>query len=50
MKNQKEVSTLVGVIVIVATVVVFFGGVLTYQYLALQKVNEMFSLSMFLPK
>jgi len=37
MKAQKGISTLVGIIIIVAVAVVAFGGVFAYQYLTQQK-------------
>ncbi len=39
MKNQKGISTLVGIIIIVVILVIALGGVLTYQYLMAQKTN-----------
>ncbi len=41
MKNKKSVSTLVGIIIIIAVVFVFFGGVLAYQNYAKQTINNL---------
>ncbi|MCX6723568.1 MAG: lipocalin family protein [Candidatus Staskawiczbacteria bacterium] len=37
MSNQKQISTLAGIAIIIASIIVFFGGVFTYQYFAVQK-------------
>lgn len=41
MKKVKEVSSLAGIIVIIIVAVILFGGVFTYQYVAISKVNMM---------
>ena len=40
MKNQKGISTLVGIIIIVVVGIVTFGGVFAYQYFVTPKVND----------
>ena len=40
MQNQKKVSTLVGVIIIIVAAVVLFGGIFTYQYFSAKANNE----------
>lgn len=40
MKKQKGISTLVGIIIIIAVAVVAFGGVFVYQYFSIQKANN----------
>ena len=37
MQRQKGVSTLIGIIIIVAAAVVLFGGVFAYQYFSLKQ-------------
>jgi len=39
MQNQKKVSTLVGVIIIIVAAVVLFGGIFTYQYFSAKANN-----------
>lgn len=40
MKNQKGISTLTGIVIIVLVAVVLVGGVFAYQYLATQKADS----------
>ena len=40
MKNQKGISTLAGIIIIIVVAVVLVGGVFAYQYLATQKADN----------
>jgi hypothetical protein len=37
---KKQISTLVGIIIIIAAAVILFGGVFVYQYLVIQKVSN----------
>lgn len=40
MKNQKGISSLIGIVIIVAVAVVAIGGVFTYQYISTPKENN----------
>ena len=40
MKKRKEVSTIVGIIIVILATVVLFGGVFAYQYFVLEKINQ----------
>lgn len=40
MQNQKGISTLVGVVIIIAVAVILFGGIFAYQYFATLKANN----------
>jgi len=40
MKNQKGISTLLGIVIVVAVAIVLFGGALCYQYITQPKENN----------
>jgi len=53
MKSQKEVSTMIGAIIIVAAAFIFFSGVVVYQNIQFEKIISLFSETSFsasLPK
>ena len=46
MQKEKGISTLIGIIIIIAVAVIFFGGVFVYQYFTVksQQNSEFFAL------
>ncbi|MCX6752388.1 MAG: hypothetical protein NTZ87_02715 [Candidatus Nomurabacteria bacterium] len=40
MPKQKQISTLVGIAIIIASIIVFLGGVFAYQHFVIQKIQQ----------
>ncbi|MFH1720035.1 MAG: hypothetical protein ABH856_00275 [Patescibacteria group bacterium] len=42
MQNKKEVSTIIGAVIIIAAAIIFFSGAIAYLNVELEKVTSMF--------
>jgi len=38
MKKQKEISTLIGLLVVIAVAIIFFGAIIIFQNLAMKQI------------